>query len=243
MTAIYDRLLWLFLRRHALARSLKGFGASVHSYASTDCVFSENNVLHGRAAISNSRLGRFTYISSAEVANATIGAFCSIGYKAIIGGLGRHPTHWASTHPAFFSTRRQANASFADRDQFQETERVVLGNDVWIGAAAIILDGVTVGDGAIVAAGAVVHKDVPPYAIVGGVPAKVIRFRFSEEIRTRLQKSRWWDWPEVRLREMSPLFRQEAGVNSHPLLDALAEGGPSGAPVAVEVSNEQAGKA
>lgn len=225
-----DRLTWVLFRRRRLARAHTGFAASWHSYATPDCRFSRNNVLHGRCALSNSRLGRFTYVSNAEVANATLGAFCSVGYEAIIGGLGRHPTQWVSTHPAFYSMRGQANVSFSDAAHFQESAPVTIGNDVWIGARAVILDGVTIGDGAIVAAGAVVHADVPPYAIVGGVPARIIRFRFSEAVRAEIQASRWWEWPEDRLRAMAPLFRQEAGVNSHPLLDALAGAGDKDAP-------------
>ncbi|MEW5726856.1 MAG: DapH/DapD/GlmU-related protein, partial [Pseudomonadota bacterium] len=83
---------------------------------------------------------------------------------------------------------------------------VRIGNDVWIGAAAMILDGVTIGDGAVVAAGAVVTREVPPYAIVGGNPAKVIRYRFPPEIVEELQRIAWWDWPDRRIKDFEPFF-------------------------------------
>ena len=84
-------------------------------------------------------------------------------------------------------------------DAWDNKGDIVVGNDVWIGYEAVILSGVTIGDGAIVAARAVVTKDVPPYAIVGGVPAKIIRPRFPEDVIKRLQSLRWWDWPEEKL--------------------------------------------
>ena len=93
---------------------------------------------------------------------------------------------------------KQAQISFTDKSYFEELKPIKIGNDVWIGANAVILDGVAIGDGAIIGAGAVVNKDVPPYAIVGGVPAKIIRYRFSDEqiefllINQLLNKSDQW---------------------------------------------------
>ena len=80
---------------------------------------------------------------------------------------------------------------------------IIIGNDVWIGYEAVILSGVTIGDGAIIGARAVVTKDVPPYTIAGGVPAKAIRKRFAEDTTSALLKIRWWDWPEERIRPVS----------------------------------------
>ncbi len=122
-------------------------------------------------------------------------------------GRGNHPTRWLSTSPAFylqekmFDTGRDFEGGL-DYDLYRpETERMIpyeaggpinVGNDVWIGHGAHIRPGVTIGDGAIVAAEAVVTKDVPPYAIVGGNPARLIKYRFSEELRSRLHKTEWW---------------------------------------------------
>jgi len=135
-----------------------------------------------------------------------IGAYCSIAPGAKIGGLGRHPTDWISTHPAFYSTLGQAGLAFADKDMVDECVQTKIGNDVWIGTNAIIMDGVTVHDGAVIGAGAVVTKDVPPYAVVGGVPAKVIRYRFSDEIIDEIRSLQWWDWPTGVLQKLASKF-------------------------------------
>lgn len=203
------RLAWLLFRRYWYMFRYKGFRSSFLSFVCKKTVLTEYNRLYGRARIFNSTLGRFTYANSAYIQNTKIGAFCSIGPQAIIGGLGNHPTEWASTHPAFYSIRGQAGLSFSDKNYFKEYTSVSVGNDVWIGARATILDGVTIGDGAIIAMGAVVVKDVAPYSIVGGVPAKLIRYRFEPGTIKKLLRLKWWDWPEEELRKKAPLFREK----------------------------------
>ena len=127
--------------------------------------------------------------------NATIGKFSSIASFVKIG-LGIHPTKdFVSTHYAFYSNKKKLTKTFSDKNYIEENKNVSIGNDVWIGANAIILDGITISDGAIIGAGAVVTKDVPPYAIVGGVPAKIIRYRFDEDTIKKLLEISWWDFP------------------------------------------------
>jgi chloramphenicol O-acetyltransferase type B len=194
---------WLLFDRYMLGKKIQGFSAHWSSYIDSLTTFGGYNNIGRRCRINESAIGRFTYISADTKINRTsIGAFCSIGQESIIGGLARHPLDWLSTHPAFFSSRKQANISFAKADLVEELGRVEIGNDVWIGARVMIIDGCTVGDGAVLAAGAVVASDVPPYAIVGGVPAKVIRFRFTPDEIATLTKSKWWDRP---LNELSKL--------------------------------------
>jgi len=150
--------------------------------------------IYDQVILTDSELGDYSYIAfGCLIGNVSIGKFCSIG-PGVKCGLGIHPTdNYVSTHPIFFSDKKQAQISFADKSYFVENKRSYVGNDVWIGANVVILDGVNIGDGAIIAAGAVVHKDVPSYAIMGGIPAKLIKYRFTEENITYLQGIKWWN--------------------------------------------------
>lgn len=189
-----DRVYWILWRRRRLAATLPAFWASPWSYATADCTFAGYNRIYQRASLRNVVLGRMSYVAEgSRIGFADIGPFSSIGPNVLLGGLGRHPVDRLSTHPAFYSTRLQAGASFAASDMEDELPRVSIGGDVWIGAGSIVLDGLAIGSGAIIAAGAVVAKDVPPYAIVGGVPARLIRHRFDEKTVEALLAWRWWD--------------------------------------------------
>jgi acetyltransferase-like isoleucine patch superfamily enzyme len=174
-------------------------------------VFSSYNRIYRRAFLRSCTLGNMTYIAEGTSVGLTdIGSFCSIGPNVSLGGLGWHPTDRLSTHPAFYSSRLQAGTTFVSDnnklDQETELQHTKVGNDVWIGAGCIVLDGVTIGDGAIIAAGAVVTKDVPPYAIVGGVPAKIIRYRFDISTINALLKWRWWELSHRELQTMAAQF-------------------------------------
>jgi acetyltransferase-like isoleucine patch superfamily enzyme len=160
-----------------------------------------------------------TYVAEGTSVGFTeIGAFCSIGPNVSLGGLGWHPTDRLSTHPAFYSSRLQAGTTFVKNnngiDNETELQHTKVGNDVWIGAGCIILDGMTIGDGAIIAAGAVVTKDVPPYAIVGGVPAKIIRYRFDINTITALLKWRWWELSNDEIQAMATQFMDQSLWNT-----------------------------
>jgi len=134
----------------------------------------------------------------------TIGAYCSIAGRVQIFLGGNHRTDWVST---FTFDRRYPHLKktlLTGINSNDSNGNVVIGNDVWVGYDSLILSGVTIGDGAVIAARAVVTKDVPPYAIVGGNPAKIIRYRFSDDIITRLLKTKWWEWDKDKVEEYSP---------------------------------------
>lgn len=160
--------------------------------------------------ILNSRINKYSYIGkNSIIQNAIIGSFCSVASDVFIG-LGAHPTENFSTSPLFYRIENTFNLKLMEKDyEFAEYQPIEIGNDVWIGARAIILDGVKIGDGAIIAANAVVTQSVAPYAIVGGVPAKVIRYRFSPEKIEKLLQSQWWLWTLSDIKKrMNALNRQ-----------------------------------
>lgn len=162
--------------------------------------------LYDHVTLNDVEIGSYTYIASrSNLSNVKIGKFCSIGPE-VICGIGSHPTNLVSTHPSFFSTLGQSQIVFAKQNYFEEVKRITIENDVWIGARVTILDGVKIGNGAIIAAGAVVTKDVPPYSIVGGVPAKVIKFRFTKEEIAKLLELQWWDWNIKEIEKKAGLF-------------------------------------
>lgn len=151
-------------------------------------------------------IGKGTYISeNAKISMTNIGKFCSIGPNFLCG-WGIHPTKYITTSPAFYSTNKQNGITYSKENKITERKKITIGNDVFIGMNVTILDGVVVGDGAIIGAGAVVVKDVEPYSIVGGVPAKHIKYRFDEEIRNKLLKIKWWNFDEEKLQDVEKMF-------------------------------------
>lgn len=167
----------------------------------SNCEFGQYNTIYDNVDLTNVKLGDFTYISSnTQITNARIGKFCSIGPNCKIG-LGKHPSkYFVSTHPIFYSNLNQSQITFADDCYYDEFGCINIGNDVWLGANVIILDGVTISDGCIVGAGAVVTKNMPPYSVVGGIPAKLIKYRFEEKDIQKLINLKWWDLDIVYLK-------------------------------------------
>ncbi len=154
-------------------------------------------------------VGRHTYgsptIDSYEGSerSVSIGSFCSISRDVVIITGGIHPHDFLSTFP--FRAKWGMAGALQDGIPGSNGD-VVIGSDVWIGTEAMILSGITIGDGAIIAARSVITRDVPPYAVVAGAPAKVVKYRFSPEVIERLLQIKWWEWDDARIKETVPLL-------------------------------------
>jgi acetyltransferase-like isoleucine patch superfamily enzyme len=158
-----------------------------------DSNLSKYNVLFSNVKLISSSIGAHSYIQANSIVSSTeIGKFCSIAMNTFIG-LPQHALSSFSTHPAFYLKNTPLVKTFSNLDEFDTTERTFIGNDVWVGHAALIMSGIRIGHGAVVGAGAVVTKDVPDYAIVVGVPAKILRYRFDKVTIKKLVDSKWWD--------------------------------------------------
>jgi acetyltransferase-like isoleucine patch superfamily enzyme len=179
--------------------------------------FEGKNILHDKNKILNSKIGFGTYFGSENsLDKVKVGRYCSIasGLKIITGN---HPIeNNVSTHPAFFLKKyknfNKLKLVYVDRDKYSDNNladrewNAIIGNDVWIGANVTILQGIEIGDGAVIGAGALVTKNVEPYSIVGGIPAKLIRKRFTQENIEFLLNLEWWNRDESWIKKHAELF-------------------------------------
>lgn len=188
--------------RYIFARALKKLqgtavtGSSIHREAK----------VNAGSHVVNTRMDRYSYCGyDCEIVEADIGAFCSIAGRVAIGGA-RHPEAWVSTSPAFHFGRGSIRKDLARLDYDAASPRTRIDSDVWIGYGAMVRSGVHIGVGAVVGMGSVVTKDVAPYTVVAGNPAREIRRRFDEPTVTRLLDSRWWELPGETLERLAGLF-------------------------------------
>lgn len=188
-----------------------GLKPAIHPSASVsaDTVLGKYTEVAERCRISEAEIGDYSYImQDGSIWCATIGKFVNMAASVRINAT-NHPTWRATLH--HFTYRAASYWPDAEDEQgffeWRRDNRVTIGHDVWIGHGATVLPGVTVGNGAVIGAGAVVSKDVAPYTIVGGVPAKLIRERFTKEVGEGMDKLAWWDWDHARLRTALDDFR------------------------------------
>ncbi|KMQ04178.1 hypothetical protein TU67_10840 [Bacillus cereus] len=180
---------------------------------STRTIFEGQNKV-GCNAWFDGYMGYGSYIGDGSTINGEIGRYCSIGHQVTVL-TGTHPSHvFVSTSPVFYSTRKQNGTTYTETQRFEEIMYsdkenrygVTIGNDVWIGFQATIIGGVKIGDGAIIASNAVVTKDVAPYTIVAGIPAKEVGRRFDEDTIRWLCNFKWWNKPEEWIKNNAEIF-------------------------------------
>ncbi len=158
-----------------------------------DTIIGNNTLLCKNVVVNKSKIGNYSYVNhDTLIQNTTIGNYTSIAHGVKMG-LGAHPLHLFSTSPVFYKKKNSLKINVIKEDvNFNEYKPIKIGHDVWIGANVIIMDGIKIGNGAVIAAGAIITKNVPPYAIIAGIPGKIIKFRFEEQTINELEKTKWW---------------------------------------------------
>ncbi len=183
---------------------------AINSNVSLNSTLGNFVTILSNAKIGSSHVDSFSYIGErCEIKYTKIGKFCSVGSN-VLTGLAAHPINFVSTYPGFYVNNPAVSYYFGTTHPFIEQKHTIIESDVWVGSNVTILGGVTVGLGAIIAAGAVVTKNVEPYSIVGGVPAKHINFRFDQETISKLISSKWWDLPIEQLKNISKYMNTPA---------------------------------
>lgn len=168
-----------------------------------NCEIDDTAVIYSGTQIVNSSVGRYSYVGyDCDISNAEIGSFCSISANVVIGAA-QHPSSWVSTSPVFENVRNSGPRKRFSFHDVPPARTAVIGPDVWIGRNAIVMGGVKVGPGCIIGSGAVVTKDLEPYGIYAGVPAKLIRFRFDKETIAKLLDTKWWELPDENIGKLA----------------------------------------
>ena len=181
------------------------FFKKIHGSAIKGSIIHNTSKVEQGSNILNVHMQKHSFCGyNCEISNALIGSFCSIANNVTIGG-GMHPIEWVSTSPVFYEGRDSVKAKFSEHKR-DSIKTINIGHDVWVGQNAIIKQGVNIGNGAIIGMGSVVTKDVPPYMIVGGIPAKKIRYRFNEETISFLQDIKWWEFTDKELNHIAKYF-------------------------------------
>lgn len=208
-----------FIRDSSIGENVQLYGKSnvLSSSIGDSCIIGEqsrirSSILHEYVKIDrnilvyHSNIGKASYVGAfSMIFKADIGKYCSISYGITIGPP-EHDYKKVTTHPFIYDKFYETIAEDSLLENTKLSEEVIIGNDVWIGANVTILRGVTIGHGAVIGANALVNKDVPPYAIVAGNPAKVIKYRFSADTIEKLLDISWWNWSPEKMKVNSAFF-------------------------------------
>jgi acetyltransferase-like isoleucine patch superfamily enzyme len=184
----------IFFKIKELISNCFFFIEKVNRTYNIDKLIKSKQLIVGNHTYGTSNLIIDTYKGS-EV-QVEIGKYCSLGPKIRIITGGIHPTNWVSTYP--FRSMFNLPGKFSDGMPYSNGN-IKIGNDVWIGTDVIILSGVTIGDGVVISTGSIVTKDIPPYGIVAGIPATILKFRFEDETINKLLEIKWWNWTEEKI--------------------------------------------
>ncbi len=189
------------------------------------CKLSKNIFVDALCILHSTEIGEYSYVGrNCNLSHCKIGRFCSISSDVKIG-LAKHPTDYITSSPLFYSKNNVLNICFSEEKThyFNEYDEVIIENDVWIGANVIIKGGVKIGSGAIIGAGSIVTKDVDPYTIVFGNPAKLYKKRFHDDVIEKLLQLRWWEFKEDKYKYVAlylsdidkfiNIFYDEKGIN------------------------------
>lgn len=170
--------------------------------AITGSIIHPTSKVESGSRIVNSKFDRYSFCGyNCKIINCKIGAFVSIADEVIIGGA-EHPIEWASTSPVFYKGKDSVKRKFSEHNRPLD-KKTYIGNDVWIGDRVIIKSGVTIGDGSVIGMGSIVTKNVQPYSIVAGNPAKMIRLRFDNDTIKRLLDIKWWNMSDNELKKLA----------------------------------------
>lgn len=188
ISKLFDQITYLIGRLIKKARLASVKNSRIHS----------SSVYESGCQIVGSSFGKHSYCGyDCVILNTNIGSFCSISDDVVIGGS-QHPMHYVSTSPVFLAHRDSVKAKFA-KHPYVNKPITTIGHDVWIGSGAKIKAGISIGTGAVIGMGSVVTKNVLPYAVVAGNPAKEIKYRFTEQQIDGLLRSKWWEWDDKAL--------------------------------------------
>ena len=205
-----------------ILKSLFNPAVSIFAKIDDESRISRKAKVYSRVQMNSSTLGDYSYVGrNSRLVHADIGKFCSIAGDVKIG-MGTHTLDRLSTSPIFTEVHNSTKHHWTNNTIVTPYKRVIVGNDVWVGTDVKIMGGVTIGNGAVIGAGAIVTKDVPAYAIVVGVPARVIRYRFSSEVIDKLESLKWWDLPDNVIKKNIALFQSLQTEESIKVLSRLS---------------------